>query len=47
CWGGGEASYSVTNVKPSSNQPVTPPIIFFTGRPNLAKRIAAFSVPLQ
>ncbi len=33
--------------KPSSSQPVMPPIIFFTGRPSLARRMAAFSVPLQ
>ena len=45
----GTFNYSETcfSEKPSSSQPVTPPIIFFTGRPSFANRIAAFSVPLQ
>src|SRR5258708_16860092 len=36
-----------TSVKPSSSQPVTPPIIFFTGRPSDASLSAALSAPLQ
>jgi hypothetical protein len=34
-------------VNPSSAQPVMPPIITFTLRPNLPRRNAALSVPLQ
>ena len=36
-----------TSANPSSSHPVTPPIIFFTGRPRCARRSAALSAPLQ
>lgn len=36
-----------TSAKPSSFQPVIPPIISFTGRPRRARRAAARSAPLQ
>ena len=35
------------NVKPSSIQPVTPPIIIFTGKPSRERRNAALLAPLQ
>jgi hypothetical protein len=35
------------NVKPSSIQPVTPPIIIFTGNPSRPRRSAALFAPLQ
>jgi hypothetical protein len=37
----------VVREKPSSIQPVTPPIIILTGRPNRARRTAALLAPLQ
>ena len=40
-------SYDGVNVKPSSIQPVTPPIIIFTGKPSRARRNAALLAPLQ
>ena len=43
----GNESYDGVNVKPSSIQPVTPPIIIFTGRPSRARRNAALLAPLQ
>ena len=41
------ADHAVSKAKPSSAQPVTPPIITFTGMPSLPRRSAALSVPLQ
>lgn len=41
------APQPVARSKPSSFQPSTPPIIFFTGRPSRARRMAALSAPLQ
>ncbi len=38
---------AVISSKPSSSHPVTPPIIFFTGRPSRASASAALSAPLQ
>jgi hypothetical protein len=35
------------NVRPSSAQPVSPPIMIFTGRPSCAIFSAALSAPLQ
>jgi hypothetical protein len=43
----GNESYDGVNVKPSSIQPVTPPIIIFTGKPSRARRNAALLAPLQ
>ena len=40
-------SYDDVKVKPSSIQPVTPPIIIFTGKPSRARRNAALLAPLQ
>jgi hypothetical protein len=37
----------VVREKPSSIQPVTPPIIILTGKPNRARRTAALLAPLQ
>src|SRR6266702_7294041 len=37
----------VSSAKPSSSQPVTPPIMIFTGRPSFARRIAPRVAPLQ
>jgi hypothetical protein len=45
--GGHSESYDGVNVKPSSIQPVTPPIIIFTGKPSRARRNAALLAPLQ
>jgi hypothetical protein len=39
--------YDGVNVKPSSIQPVTPPIIIFTGKPSRERRNAALLAPLQ
>ena len=44
---GHSESYDGVNVKPSSIQPVTPPIIIFTGKPSRARRNAALLAPLQ
>jgi hypothetical protein len=44
---GDMAGYFFIRLKPSSSHPVIPPIIFLTGLPILAERIAAFSVALQ
>ncbi len=44
---GHSESYDGVNVKPSSIQPVTPPIIIFTGKPSRARRSAALLAPLQ
>jgi len=38
---------SVTSSKPSSSQPVTPPVMILTGRPNSARRNAPRAAPLQ
>lgn len=43
----GPVSEPRAKVNPSSAQPVMPPIITFTLRPNLPRRNAALSVPLQ
>ena len=45
--GGHSESYDGVNVKPSSIQPVTPPIIIFTGKPSRARHNAALLAPLQ
>ena len=39
--------YARASSKPSSSQPVTPPIISFTGRPSCASFSAALVEPLQ
>ena len=44
---GHSESYDGVKVKPSSIQPVTPPIIIFTGKPSRARRNAALLAPLQ
>ncbi len=41
------ATSSRANSKPSSSQPVMPPIMSLTGRPSMARRTAALSAPLQ
>jgi hypothetical protein len=38
---------SLSSAKPSSSQPVTPPIMSLTGRPSWARRIAPRCAPLQ
>jgi hypothetical protein len=43
----GPLSEPCAKVNPSSAQPVMPPIISFTLRPNLPRRNAALSAPLQ
>lgn len=43
----GARTHSLASPRPSSNQPVIPPIISFTGRPILAIFRAAFVDPLQ
>ena len=45
--GGHSEGYDGVSVKPSSIQPVTPPIIIFTGKPSRARRNAALLAPLQ
>ena len=42
-----QPSTDAVREKPSSIQPVTPPIIILTGRPNRARRTAALLAPLQ
>jgi len=41
------AGDAATSEKPSTFQPSTPPIIFFTSRPSRASLSAALSAPLQ
>ena len=42
-----EATGPLSVLKPSSSQPVIPPIMIFTGRPSRASRTAARCAPLQ
>jgi hypothetical protein len=46
-WKACREGYDGVNMKPSSIQPVTPPIIIFTGKPSRARRNAALLAPLQ
>ena len=47
-WRAHEAAIAgLVRLKPSSSQPVTPPIIIFTGKPSRARRTAALFAPLQ
>ena len=41
------ASWRASSAKPSSSQPVTPPIMILAGRPRRASRIAPRVAPLQ
>jgi hypothetical protein len=40
-------SLPLSSAKPSSSQPVIPPVMIFTGRPSLASLAAARAAPLQ